>query len=181
VVHGTSGSAGLFGRHVGQRAGDVALVRKAWPLLSHIAGDVEVDQHGLVHCTTDDNVGRVDVLVDHPAAVHIGQHLGQRATKVHHFGQAQRGFAHQLRQRHTALVLEGQRVGLHGDRCQLDHAVDLAQPRQDRRFVAQPENGLAANGLFDDHLRILSGGSSPDDEGAFIAVENLFEFAFSLG
>ena len=104
----------LLGRHVGQRADDVA--RDGQRVVADHAGDAEVRQlgHGrpVVRPVGHDHVARFDVAMDDAAAVGVGQRVGQGDTEAQHVAVGELAVAHELRQRAPAHELGDEVEGL---------------------------------------------------------------------
>jgi len=71
-VYRAIGTARLLGRHVSKGAGDELSGLDGWPLRNHARGDTEAGQPNPIRLRVDEDVGRLDVLVDELAPVHPG-------------------------------------------------------------------------------------------------------------
>jgi hypothetical protein len=153
LVDRAAGAAGLLGRHVGERARDLALVAETRRLLREAAGDVEIDQHRPALRADQHDVGRVEVAVHHTLAVHRGQHPREAEADVQHLGHAEAFVAQHLRQRHAAVVVQDQHVGRRGVGGEARHALGAGQALEHRRLVPQAVRRIAAEPLLEDERR----------------------------
>jgi len=170
-VHGTAGAAGLLGRHVGQGAGDVALVHEAGPLFGKAGGDVEVDQQRAALGAHQQHIAGVDVLVDDAQAVHRGQGLGQFDGNRQHRRHTRPPLQQHMGQRHAVHIHQGQAVcGLLG--IEVDDPVDAGQALQHAPLMAQARLGFVAKGLLQ-HDGVAVGQVAARDQGALVAVDHL--------
>ena len=169
LVHGPPRTACLLGRHVRERADDVARQAEAGQLLRRRRGDVEVDQRRSAGRCVDHHVGRVDVAVDDAAAVHAGERDGQLEADLDRdrdrHRQIERG------ERLAAVAQDEPTVdgGLGGQR----HGVrDVAEPPDDVELVAQPLHRTGAPRLLHDH-RPAAGQRASHDPRPVAGVHHL--------
>ena len=94
----------LLGRHVGQRAHDVA--GDGQRVVADHARDAEVRELGhagaVVRLVGHDHVARLDVAMDDAAPVRVGQGVAQRDAHPQHVAVGELAVAHELRQRAPA-------------------------------------------------------------------------------
>ena len=148
-VHGPA--RGLLGRHVGERAHDVARQRQR--VLAGEVGDAEVGQlrrrAARGRAVGHDHVLRLDVAVDDAALVGVVERVGEREADAQHVA---------VRQLAGRLEL-GERAALHQLGDEVAAAVLLARVEQrDDRVVVEPRDGA---GLA---LRALGRGPAGRDD-----------------
>ena len=118
---------GLFWRHIAQRAFQGAGIDDGLVLVRQFAGDAEINQLEQAPFTIPDQVGRIDVLVDHTLSVHFLQRRAQLQRDVEEIIHSQCGLAPGCRACAKHLV-EGQTAGI-----RLDHGPAPAVQLQRKR------------------------------------------------
>jgi hypothetical protein len=100
VVDAPVHAAGLFRRHVAQRAFQRMGMDDALAFLRQLAGDAEIDQLQQAPFVIPHQVRRIDVLVDHALAMDLRQRRAQLQRDVEESVQRQRALRRRLARRH---------------------------------------------------------------------------------
>jgi hypothetical protein len=77
-IHRAIHPAGLFRRHVGERAGNHFRRRRGLVLARQTRGDAEPRQPHVAACRVDQDVCRLDVLVDQASLMHLSERPRKR-------------------------------------------------------------------------------------------------------
>ncbi len=161
----------LLGRDVGQRPLQPVRAPRHQRLAREHRGDREVDEPRLPRPLVEDDVLRLDVLVNHAAAVDLGERPGEAHGDVEEIGQREGPVRlHVLLERGVARVLQDER---HPAGAVLDQVEDPRQPwnvepRQDGLLVAQlgdpaPIGAFGGGGLEHDGAAVREPHRAADD------------------
>ena len=142
--------SGLFGRHVGERAGDGLGRLGRLPLARQTRGDAETGEPDLAAGAVHQDIGRFDVLVDEPGLMDLAQGDRDADGEVQEASDLHRR-AEQPAERPTALILQHQ----HGPAAVAD---ELQRPRRPASVQRVLQSKFVRQAIQGRRCRMLRGG-----------------------
>ena len=141
---------GLFGRHIGERAGDDLGRLGRLPLARQTRGDAEAGEPDLSARAVHQDIGRLDVLVDEPGLVDLAQGDRDADGEVQEASHLHRR-AEQPLERLAALILQHQ----HGPAAVAD---ELQRPRRPGSVQLVLQSIFVGQAIEGGRCRMLRGG-----------------------